>query len=284
MTTPREAGIPYLLNGSFYRLATYQWGDQGAPTVVCVHGLTRNARDFDTLATALSDHFHVVAVDLPGRGASDWLPDGDLYQAPTYIHALAHLLAALRGPVHWIGTSLGGICGMALAACTNSPIDRLILNDIGPHIPAAALARIRDYMSHDFTFPTLRALELHLRTVHAPFGNLTDAEWETMAQTSSRPLPSGQFATHYDPAIAAPVRANEPKDVDMWSWWSAIRQPTLVIRGETSDLLLPDTFDRMKQEGAQGLVVEGAGHAPALLDAPTIAHVKAFLQSRPAEV
>ncbi len=247
--------------------------------MVCVHGLTRNARDFDALAAALADRFHVICVDLPGRGASDWLPDGALYQPPSYVQALSHLLAAIGRPVAWVGTSLGGIVGMAMAACLNAPITRLVLNDIGPHIPAEALARIRAYMSHDFTFPTLRALELHLRTVHAPFGDLTDAQWETMAAHSSRRLADGTLAMHYDPAIAAPIRASAPKDADMWAWWSALRLPILAIRGEASDLLLPETFARMCANGAAGLTVANAGHAPALLDTPTIARIDAFLSA-----
>jgi pimeloyl-ACP methyl ester carboxylesterase len=274
-STPRA--VKYVLNGGFYNLAYQAWGDPSAPAVVCVHGLTRNARDFDALAAALSDRFHVLCPDLPGRGRSDWLPDGNLYTPPIYVQALSHLLAVIGRPVRWVGTSLGGICGMAIAACPGSPIERLVLNDIGPFIPAEALQRIKAYMSHDFTFPTLRSLELHLRTVHAPFGNLSDADWERMAQYSSRKLPDGQFAMHYDPAIAVPVRANEPTNVDMSAWWQAISMPVLAVRGADSDLLLPDTFDAMCGDGAEGLVVADAGHAPALLDTPTIERVAAFL-------
>ena len=142
----REASIPYLLAGRFHKMAFDAWGDPEAPAVVCVHGLTRNGRDFDALAAALSDRFHVICPDLPGRGNSDRLPDPMLYQAQHYVTALAHLLARIAKDVAWIGTSLGGICGMVIAAADGSPINRLVLNDIGPFIPADALRRIRDYM------------------------------------------------------------------------------------------------------------------------------------------
>jgi pimeloyl-ACP methyl ester carboxylesterase len=183
--------------------------------VLCVHGLTRNGRDFDALAQALAARGRrVLCPDLPGRGASDWLEDPVLYVPPSYAAALAHLLARLDQPVDWVGTSLGGICAMLVGAAPGHPIRRLVLNDIGATIPQAALARIRDYMgATPPRFGTLAEVEAHLARVHAPFGPGTD--WAHLARHSARALPEGGFALHYDPAIAAPILATEPVDADL---------------------------------------------------------------------
>lgn len=273
----RPGSVRYLLNGAFYQMAYVEWGNPAAPAVLCVHGLTRTGRDFDVLAEALSDRFRVICPDLPGRGLSDWLPDGALYNPLSYVQALSHLLAMIGGPVMWIGTSLGGICGMAVAAAPGQPVTRLVLNDIGPHIPAAALARIRDYVGQTETFPDMAALEAHLRRVHAPFGRLSDAQWAHLARFSARELADGRLALHYDPAIAAPIRATVPADVDMWPWWEKIGIPVLALRGVDSDLLLPETLARMQKSGARTATVPDCGHAPALMDAPTIAAIRTFL-------
>jgi pimeloyl-ACP methyl ester carboxylesterase len=274
----RAGSIPYLLGGSFHTLAYVEFGNPAAPAVVCVHGLTRNGRDFDPLAEALSDQFHVICPDLPGRGKSSWLADSALYQPPSYPAALSHLLAAINKPVAWVGTSLGGVCGLMLAAAANTPIIRMVLNDMGPHIPAAALARIRDYMTKSpERFPSIGALEAHLRLIHAPFGRLTDAQWAHLARHSARPVLGGAYTLHYDPKIADPIAASVPLDVDMWPLWSLIKIPVLAIRGESSDLLTAETFERMRLDGAETLVVPDAGHAPALMDRPTIEAIRAFL-------
>jgi pimeloyl-ACP methyl ester carboxylesterase len=248
-----------------------------------VHGLTRNGRDFDRLAAGLADRFRVVCPDLPGRGTSDWLDDPILYQAQHYVSALSHLLAWAGGQAAWVGTSLGGICGMILAAAEGNPISRLVLNDVGPFIPADALRRIRDYMvaSGDSPmmqrFPDLDAIERHLRLVHMPFGPLSDADWAEMARNSARMLPDGRFTMHYDRRIAEPLRGHDPVDVDMWDLWDRIRIPRLVLRGATSDILLPETVARMEASGATAFEVPGTGHAPALLDPAQIAVIRAFL-------
>jgi pimeloyl-ACP methyl ester carboxylesterase len=280
----RKHTVPYLLGTAFHRLAYVEFGNPAAPAVICVHGLTRNGRDFDPLAEALADRFHVICPDLPGRGASDWLPTGALYQPSTYVAALAHLLAALNKPVMWVGTSLGGICGMMTAAAPNNPITRMVLNDIGPLIPAAALQRIRDYMiGAPERFPSMQALEQHLRTVHAPFGQLTDAQWAHLARFSARNVldvaHGSAYALHYDPKITEPIKESVPLDVDMWPLWEMINIPVLAIRGEHSDLLLLETFERMREEGAETLTITNAGHAPALMDSPSIAAVREFLES-----
>ena len=274
----RPGAISYLLGTRFHRLAFVEFGNPAAPAVLCVHGLTRNGRDFDPLAEALADRYHVICPDLPGRGASDWLPDAALYQPASYVVALSHLLAYINKTVAWVGTSLGGICGMMVAAASHTPITKLVLNDIGPLIPAAALARIRDYIgSGPALFADLGALEAHLRMIHAPFGRLSDAQWRHLARFSARKLPNGGFALHYDPAIATPIKASVPVDADLSVFWDRVRVPVLAIRGDSSDLLTEATFARMAQTGAQTLTVADCGHAPALMDAPTIAAIRRFL-------
>jgi pimeloyl-ACP methyl ester carboxylesterase len=275
---PRERSISYLLGPAFYRMAVLAWGDPHAQPVVCVHGLSRNAHDFDVLAAYLADRFYVLCPDLPGRGRSDWLPDGALYTPATYVQALAHLLAFIDRPVHWIGTSLGGICGMLTAAAAGNPIRRMVLNDIGPFLPKEALGRIVDYVGAIPDFADAAGLEAYLRRVHAPFGRLTDAQWAAMAAHGGRRLPDGRLTLHYDPKLAEPLRAAEVRDLDMWPVWDRIAVPMLTLRGESSDLLVPETFARMAAKSALH-VVAGAGHAPAMMDEPTMAVVARFLTS-----
>ena len=172
---------------------------------------------------------------------------------------------------------------MVIAASDGSPISRLVLNDVGPFIPAEALARIRDYMvaSGDspmmVRFPDIEAIERHLRLVHAPFGPLSDSQWAALSRSSARALPDGRFTMHYDPKIAEPLRGHDPVDVDMWAFWERIRVPRMVIRGETSDILLPGTFARMEASGAEAFQVPVTGHAPALLDPVQIGAIRSFL-------
>ncbi len=270
--------VRYLLHGRFHRMAWVESGDPQAPPVVCVHGLTRQGRDFDTLAEALAPDFRVICPDLPGRGASEWLGDAELYQPLSYVQALSHLMAAIGRPVGWVGTSLGGLCGMLIAATPGQQISRLVMNDIGPFIPAEGLRRIRDNLTAPpEEFADLQALEQHLRRAHATFGNLTDAQWAHLARHSARTKADGGLALHYDPAIATQMVEMEPADQDLWGLWARVAIPTLVVRGESSDLLDPPTLARMQQSGAKSLIVPDAGHAPALMDAPTIAAVRAFL-------
>jgi pimeloyl-ACP methyl ester carboxylesterase len=274
----RTGRVRYLLADGFHHMAYVERGRPGSPLVICVHGLTRQGRDFDRLAEHLAAEFRVICPDLPGRGRSDWLSDPNLYQPQTYVTALSHLLALIEEPVLWVGTSLGGICGMVLAAQPGSPITRMVINDIGPFIPAAALARIRDYLLPPPEFSDLHALEAHLRMIHAGFGVPDDAGWAEMARHSARRLPNGAVTLHYDPAIAHPIRAKEPVDTDLMPFWRRIEVPVLTIRGERSDLLLPETLEEMERSGSGSLIIPGAGHAPALMDEKTIAAIRRFLR------
>ena len=276
---PRAGGVRYLLDGAFRWMATHEWGDPSAPPVICVHGLTRNGRDFDALAVALAAHFHVICPDLPGRGASDWLPDPLRYEPTTYLLALSHLLARIGRPVRWVGTSLGGICGMLTAACDQAPISRLVLNDIGPFVPEAALARIAEYLAVQPDFATLAELEAHLRRIHAPFGALSDGQWAHLARNSARTTQAGRVAPNYDPHIADVYLKGVARDIDLWAIWSRISMPILAVRGAHSDILTAETLARMRADGAESVLVPHAGHAPALMDAPTIEAVVRFLEA-----
>jgi pimeloyl-ACP methyl ester carboxylesterase len=274
----RQGAVRWLSPVGFFTMHWWEWGPSDGAPVICVHGLTRTGRDFDVLAAALAARGRrVLCPDLPGRGASDWLPDGMLYKPPTYIAALSHLLARIEGPVDWVGTSLGGICGMGIAAMPGHPIRRMVLNDIGSFVPRAAIARIRDYLTPPPIFPDLAALEAYLRRVHASFGALSDDAWRHLAETSSRPAEGG-LTLHYDPAIGAPIRAEEPQALDLRALWAKVTVPVLLLRGAESDILPPETAAEMARAPHVRLAeVPGAGHAPALMDPAQVALVADFL-------
>jgi pimeloyl-ACP methyl ester carboxylesterase len=278
--SPREGRLRWLSPVGFHFLAWTEWGPADGAPVVCVHGLTRTGRDFDFLAAALAERGRrVLCPDMPGRGASDRLPDPSLYRNDIYVGACAHLLATFGDRrIDWVGTSMGGIIGMIVAAMPNAPIRRLVINDVGPFIPAAALARIGEYLGHVWSFPDLAAAEAHTRKAYAPFGALTDAQWRHLTETSVRPLAGGGFRLHYDPAIAEPFRT-APQDMEFWPAWEHIAAPSLVLRGEASDLLLPETAARMAAKpGVRVETIPGCGHAPALLDATQIGLITDFLK------
>lgn len=280
--TPRQHKLRYLLAGGFHQLAWTEWGPEDGKAVLCVHGLTRTGRDFDTLARALAARGRrVVCPDLPGRGASDRLPDPMLYTPPSYVVALAHLMARLEGELDWVGTSLGGICGMMVAAATGTPLRRLVLNDIGCRVPGESISRIAAYVQLPLAFDDVAALEAHLRLVHAPFGRLTDAQWRHLAETSARTLEDGRLGLHYDPAIGIPFAAGETGTVDLGPVWQRVAVPVLLLRGAESDVLLAETArDMAARPGVELVEWEGVGHAPALMDPAQVASVSAFLEGR----
>jgi pimeloyl-ACP methyl ester carboxylesterase len=238
----------------------------GGPPVLCVHGLTRNAHDFDQVIATLKPHRRVLAVDVAGRGDSGWLDDKSHYTNLVYAQQLIQLLDQLTiDQVDWIGTSMGGLIGMIVAATAPTRIRRLVLNDIGPFIPKAAIARIGAYMTVDHSWPTIEAAEAHFRLHCAPFGPLSDAQWRYLTETSVRQV-NGAYVRGYDPAMAAAFKGVEPADVVLWPVWAEIRQPILLLRGAESDLLLKPTALGMVARGDVTLhEFAGVGHAPALL-------------------
>lgn len=278
MSERRVLGLSAL---GFHAMAYTQWGRDDAPgTVVCVHGLTRNGRDFDHLALDLADARRVVCPDVVGRGRSDRLANPDLYGYAQYMADMTALIARLDvGAVDWVGTSMGGLIGMMLAAQPQSPIRRLVINDAGPFIPKAALERIAGYVGKDPVFDDIRGVEAYLRLVLAGFGRLSDEEWRHMAEHSSRRLPDGRFALAYDPGIGKPFTTLALNDLDLWPLWDRITCPVLVLRGADSDLLLPETAAEMTRRGPRARLVEvpHCGHAPSLMAPEQIAVVRGFL-------
>jgi pimeloyl-ACP methyl ester carboxylesterase len=265
----------------FHKLAYCRWTPSqpdGIP-IVCIHGLSRNARDFDALAERLGRRRLVLAPDMPGRGLSDSLAVKADYGYPLYIAAAAALIGSLEAPaIDYVGTSMGGIIGMMLAALPNSPIRRLVLNDVGPLIPKAALERIGSYVGQGEEFADLAAVEAYFRRVAAPFGNLTDVQWRHMAVHGSHRLENGRLGLAYDPAIGLPF-AGEQQDVDLWAFYDQVKCPTLLIRGARSDLLLPEIAAEMTRRGPKASLFEvpEAGHAPALMAADQIDAIENFL-------
>jgi pimeloyl-ACP methyl ester carboxylesterase len=269
----------------WHRMSYVEWGDpRNQKVVICVHGLTRCARDFDFLAAALCAEYRVVCPDVPGRGESEWLKNPMEYTIPVYANDMAALIARLDVErVSWVGTSLGGLVGMALAALPHAPIERLVLNDVGPVLAAASLLRIGAYVGNAPVFPSLAAAELYIRTVSAPFGPHSDAEWRFLTENVVRRQGDGTYRMHYDPAIALAFAVpGAALDMGLWHLYDAIRCPTLVLRGELSDLLTRETAEAMTRRGPKAKLVEiaGVGHAPTLIHADQIEVVRRFLAAR----
>jgi pimeloyl-ACP methyl ester carboxylesterase len=277
---PRRRYVQCASPRGLHRIAYLEWGDaRNRDVLLCVHGLTRTARDFDELARALCGQFRVVCPDIAGRGDSDRLPDPSLYALPQYVADMVTLIARLDvDGVSWLGTSMGGLIGMALGAQTGSPLKRLVLNDSGPLITHASLERIASYVGKAPAFASVEQAEKYIRSVAAPFGPHSDAQWRLLTETWLRKNPDGSWRAHYDPRIAEPRLVPEG-DLELWELYDAVRCPTLLLRGESSDLLTRDTATEMTRRGPRARVVEirGVGHAPTLMHADQIAIVRDFL-------
>jgi pimeloyl-ACP methyl ester carboxylesterase len=261
-------------------MAYVEWGDpRNRDVLVCVHGLTRTGRDFDALGRELCSRWRVVCPDVAGRGDSDWLADPMLYVVPQYVADMVTLIARLDvESVRWVGTSLGGLIGMALAAQAGAPVTHLVLNDVGAVITRASLARIAAYVGKAPSFRSVEEAERYIRSIAAPFGPHSDAEWRFLTETWLRRNDDGTLRAHYDPRIAQAATVPE-RDLELWSVYDAMRCPTLVLRGEHSDLLTRDTAAEMAKRGPRAKVAEirGVGHAPTLLHADQVAIVRDFL-------
>jgi pimeloyl-ACP methyl ester carboxylesterase len=281
-TTPRTLHFRGLSAHGFHRVNYYEWGAaDNANVVVCVHGIGRNARDFDVLAEALAPTHRVLAVDMPGRGASEWLRNPMDYVAPTYLATLTALIARSGADeVSWVGTSMGALLGIMAASMPGTPVRRLVVNDAGPVIEAAAVARIGQYFGTDPSFGAYDELKAWVKVISAPFGPLTDEQWEHVTRTNARQRSDGTWGVGYDPAIAVPFRA-QPAGVDLWHLWDAIACETLVLRGAQSDLLSSATARAMSERGPRARVVEfaGVGHAPMLLARDQVDVVLDFLRN-----
>ncbi len=308
---PRLRYFPSLGPSGFHRVAYTEWGSSHNPhVVVCVHGLTRNSRDFDYLAARLASDCRVVCMDVAGRGRSDWLADKSdygfaLYQseaAALVAHVaarsggvlawLAWFLQHLGRParIDWVGTSMGGLIGMILAAKPNSPIGRLVLNDVGPLVPWSGLRRLKNVHSGlNAKFKNLREVEQHLRVACASFGPLSDRKWRHVARHSARRDADGSYSLAYDPGIVSGIRRGNHgaiefggdflQGVDLWPVWEGIKCPTLVLRGAESDMLLEATVKQMTERGPRARLVEfpGVGHAPWLMSDDQVEVIREFL-------
>jgi len=275
----REGSILCADPHGFHRVRYLEWGEERNPRVlICVHGLTRNAHDFDYIAERLSDAYRVICPDIVGRGRSEWLRVKADYTYPVYCTDMAALIGKLGADsVDWLGTSMGGIIGMILASLPGSPLRKLVLNDVGSVVPKAAQERILQYVGKEAVFDSIEALDAAMRSV-SPFGELTDQQWRHLAVTAAKQDDKGRWIFRYDPGIAEPFVGKPVHDVDLRGYWNAVRGPTLVIRGDSSDLLTAENLAEMKRRPhTETLVVPNCGHPPMLMDDSQVVAVRRFL-------
>ena len=286
MTEPRLNHVKCLDTRGLHRMAYWEWGDASNPRVlVCAHGLSRQGRDFDTLARALCADYRVVCPDVVGRGQSDFLADPAGYQIPAYVADMVTLLARLdAATVDWVGTSMGGLIGLGLASLPGSPVRRLVLNDVGPTIRPEAIARIGSYLGVARHWATLDEAADDLWSISASFGPHTRAQWLALTRPMLKPDGAG-FRLHYDMNIALALRSLTPElaalgEAMLWRSFDAITCPTLLLRGAESDLLSHATALLMTGRGPKARLVEfaGVGHAPTLVAADQVAVVVDFLR------
>lgn len=287
--TPRQRFVQCLSPAGLHRVAYREWGEAANPSVlVCVHGLTRVGNDFDRLARALCGSYRVVCPDVVGRGASDRLRDASHYALPQYVADMVTLLARLdAATVDWVGTSMGGLIGIALAGQPGAPIRRMVINDVGPTLDAAALARIGEYLGKPVRFASVEQAIDYVALISAPFGPMSRDEWRELTLTVIRAVRDAQgegWVLHYDPRIGEPFKSATPQaaaagEAALWARYEAIQGRVLLTRGAQSDLLSPATARRMTETGPRARLVEfaGVGHAPMFLHDEQIAVVRDFL-------
>ncbi|MES2296708.1 MAG: alpha/beta hydrolase [Pseudomonadota bacterium] len=286
----RLKSVQCISPAGLHQMAYTEWGDpDNARVLICGHGVTRVSDDFDSMARALSDHYRVVCPDIVGRGRSGRLRNPQLYRIPQYVSDMVTLIARVTAnsaseSVHWFGTSMSGLIGIGLASLPDSPISKLVLNDIGPSLDATALQRIGDYIGQDLRFPSFEAGAKFVRDVSLPFGEHTEAEWHKLCADVLRQQEDGQWVRHYDMGLAVPFRAATPEAVAadeamLWAAYDAIGCPTLLVRGAESDLLTPAVAANMTTRGPKATLVEipKVGHAPTFIHDDQIAIVRKFL-------
>ena len=282
---PRSHHVKCLSPAGFHRMAYVEWGDDDNPRVlVCAHGLTRMGRDFDRLARAMADRYRVVCPDVVGRGHSEWLRDPAYYAIPQYASDMVALIARLDvEQVDWVGTSMGGLIGIALAGQAGSPIRQLVLNDVGPRLGPLAIARIGSYVGQPVSFASMEEAIDYQSVTAAPFGLRTREDWRELVTPTLHQV-DGRYVFRYDPAIAVPFRTTTPQaaaagEAATWALYDRITARTLLVRGAQSDLLTPETAAEMATRGPRPRVAEVAdvGHAPTFMPANEIELVREFL-------
>jgi pimeloyl-ACP methyl ester carboxylesterase len=285
-TQPRLRQVQCLDGRGLHRMAYWEWGNPSNPhVVVCVHGLSRQGRDFDTLARDLCDERRVVCPDIVGRGRSDWLSDPMGYQIPAYVADMVTLLARLDAEVvDWVGTSMGGLIGLGVASLAGSPVRRLVLNDVGPRIEASALTRIGTYLGVPARWGSLDEAVDALSMISHGFGPHTREQWLALTAPQLQRDASGAWIPHYDPSIALPFRAVTPElaaagEAALWQAYDQLQCPTLLLRGAESDLLALQTAQEMAGRGPRARLHEfaGVGHAPMLVQPDQREVVRRFL-------
>lgn len=263
-----------------------EWGDpKNTKVLICVHGITRVADDFDMLAQALQDDYRVICPDVVGRGQSDFLTNPQLYQIPQYVSDMVTLLARLNAQtVDWFGTSMGGLIGLILASMKHNPIRKLVLNDVGPSLNFDGLKRIGNLIGQDVRFDSFEQAAKFIREVSESFGPHSDAQWEKLARDVLKQNADGKWVRHYDLGLAIPVQATTPETAALaeqmlWAAYDAIQSETLLIRGAESDLLSAHTAEQMQSRGPRAQLVEipSVGHAPTFVHTDQIAIAKDFL-------
>ena len=285
---PRFRHVDCLSPAGFHRMAYVEWGDPDNPEVLmCVHGLTRMGRDFDRLARAMADRYRVVCPDVVGRGLSDWLREPAYYGIPQYASDMVTLIARLDVErIDWVGTSMGGLIGIALAGQAGAPIRQMVINDVGPRLGPVAIARIGSYVGQPVSFANLDEAVDYQSVAAAPFGLRTREQWRELVAPTLREV-NGRLAFRYDPSIAIPFRNTTPEaaaagEAATWALYDRITARTLLVRGAQSDLLTPETAAEMGQRGPRPRVVEvpEVGHAPTFMPAHEIELVRGFLLER----
>jgi pimeloyl-ACP methyl ester carboxylesterase len=286
MTQPVLKSVQCLSPAGLHKMAYKEWGDPAnAKVLVCVHGVTRVSDDFDNMAHALCEEYRVVCPDVVGRGRSDWLRDPQYYVIPQYVSDMVTLLARLNADiVHWFGTSMGGLIGMGVASLNDSPIKKLVLNDVAPTLNPVALTRIGEYIGQDVRFPGFDEAARYIKDISLTFGPHTDEEWRKLAADVLRQDKDGQWVRHYDLKLSVPFKAATPESTKqaeamLWAAYDNIHCPTLLVRGAQSDLVTPEVAQAMAARGPKAKVVElpGGGHAPTFMHADQIKIAKDFL-------
>ncbi|QLE98625.1 alpha/beta fold hydrolase [Neptunomonas phycophila] len=270
-----------LSTAGYHKMAYREWGHlDNERVLVCVHGLARNGRDFDDIAKALSRHYRVICPDIVGRGESDWLKDPTGYTFAQYLSDIMSLLARLNvKEVDWLGTSMGGLLGIMLAAYPNSPIKRLILNDVGPFVSKEALKRIGEYLKPSW-YESVADAKAAMQANYPALRYIREEQWQHLVRYGYR-LDSKGWTQHYDPAIGDMARANSSEDVDLWPFWQGIQCPQLLIWGEASDVLRRDTVEQMQQlNPALSLyALPDIEHVPSLMEEEHIETITTWLRN-----
>ena len=280
---PRDNFYYGLSNEGFHRNYYREWGDPDSEhTIICVHGVTRLSKDFDVLANALSKRYRVICPDIVGRGYSDWFGNKQNYNFLQYCADMNALIANLNvEKVHWIGTSMGGIIGMILGAMSHTPIESLILNDVGPNLKRAELQRLGKYIGKAPIFPTKKALFEYYKETYQAFGSLPDKHWKEMARYSSFKEDYG-YRMHYDPKIGDAFRSSYSfYNFDLWKYWEEIECPTMLIRGEHSTFFTTEVAEKMcgRDSDVSLQLVKDVGHAPMLNNKEEVQFIKDFYHS-----